>query len=199
MDFPSGTPKPDSFTQSCRELVRTFTYEDILGCTIYAAPMLFMIGPASIVANDPLIAVIVQSLVGFVLGWTAHRTGHGLLTALPKEPCSMYVLSFRCLPVRLTMTQFLWVTELIVGAAVFAAVVGKRFLHFLDLGTVGLLSGLSFIIAAVGLYFVPVYLGRLWIRHYYPAMTLVGPTEEVIKTSLPGIRSIFTFTRTTDH
>ena len=193
MDFPSHTPRPDSFTQSCRDVVRTFTYEDILGCTIYASPMLFMIGPASIAANDPLIAVVVQSLIGFVLGWTVHRTGHRLLTALPKEPCSMYVSSSRCLPVRLTMTQFLWVTELIVGASVFAAVVGKRFLHTSD--DIGLLSGLSFMVAAFVLYFIPVYLGRLWIRHYYPAMTLVGPTEEIIKTSFPGIRSICTSTR----
>lgn len=193
MNFPSGTPRPDSFTQGCRDLVRTFTYEDILGCTIYAAPMLFMIGPASIVANDPLIAVVVQSLIGFVLSWTVHRTGHRLLIALPKERCSLYVSPFRCLPVRLTVTQFLWVAELIVGGAVFAAVVGKRFLHTID--TVGLLSGLILIVAAFVLYFVPVYLGRLWIRHYYPAMTLVGPTEEAIKASFPGIRSIPTFTR----
>jgi len=193
MDFPSGTPRPDSLTQSYRDLVRTFTYEDILGCTIYAAPMLFMIGPASIVADDPLIAVVLQSLIGFVLSWTVHRTGHRLLTALPSKPCRLYVSSFRCLPVRLTRTQFLWVTELIVGAAVFAAVVGKRFLHTGD--TFGLLSGLSLMVAAFVLYFIPVYLGRLWIRHYYPAMTLVGPTEEVIKTSFPGIGSICTFTR----
>ena len=98
---------------------------------------------------------------------------------------------------RLTVTQFLWVMELIVGTAVFAAVGAKRFLHTSD--DAGLLSGLSFIVAAFLLYFVPVYLGGLWIRHYYPAMTLVGPTEEVIKASLPGIRSLFTFTRTTDH
>ena len=146
MDFPSGTPRPDSLTQSYRDLVRTFTYEDILGCTIYAAPMLFMIGPASIVADDPLIAVVLQSLIGFVLSWTVHRTGHRLLTALPSKPCRLYVSSFRCLPVRLTRTQFLWVTELIVGAAVFAAVVGKRFLHTGD--TFGLLSGLSLMVAA---------------------------------------------------
>jgi hypothetical protein len=193
MDFPSGTPRPDSLTQSCRDLLRTFTYEDIVGCTIYATPMLFMIGPASIVADDPLIAVVVQSLIGFALSWTIHRTGHRLLTALPPKPCRLYVSSFRCLPVRLTRTQFLWVMELIVGTAVFAAVMGKRFLHAGD--TFGLLSGLSFIVAAFVMYFIPVYLGRLWIRHYYPAMTLVGPTEEVIKTSFPGIRSICTFTR----
>lgn len=193
MESPSDTPRPDSFTQSCRDLVRTFTYEDILGCTIYAAPMLFMIGTASIVANEPVIAMVVQSLIGFVLGWTVHRMGHRLLTALPKEPCSLYVSPSRCLPVRLTVTQFLWLMELIVGAAVFAVVVGKRFLHTSD--DVGLLCGLSLMVAAFVLYFAPVYLGRLWIRHYYPAMTLVGPTEEVIKASLPGIRFIFTFTR----
>jgi len=197
MDFPSGTQRPDSLTQSCRDLVRTFTYEDILGCTIYATPMLFMIGPASSVADDPLIAVVVQSLIGFVLSWTVHRTGHRLLTALPKEPCRLYVSSFRCLPMKLTITQFLWVMELIVGAAVFAAVVGKRFLYTGD--TFGLPSGLSFIVAAFALYFIPVYLGRLWIQHYYPAMTLVGPTEEIIQTSFPGIRSIFTFNRSADR
>jgi hypothetical protein len=196
MDSPFRTPRPDSFTQACRDLVRTFTYEDILSCTTYAAPMLFMIGPASIVANEPLIAMVVQSLIGFVLGWTVHRMGHRLLIALPQKPCGLYVSSSRCLPVKLTVAQFLWVMELFVGAAVFAAVVGKRFLHASD--DVGLLSGLSFIVAALVLYLVPVHLGRLWIRHYYPAMTLGGPTEEVIKTSLPGIRSIFTFTRSSD-
>ena len=189
MESPSDTPRPDSFTQHCRDLVRTCTYEDILGCTIYAAPMLFMIGPASIVGNHPFIAMVVQSLLGFLLSWMAHRIGHRLLIALPKEPCSLYVSQSRHLPVRLTVTQFLWVMELLVGAAVFAAVVGKRLLHSID--TVGLLSGLSFMVAACVLYFVPAYLGRLWIRHHYPAMTLVGPTEQVIKTTLPGIRFIF--------
>lgn len=194
MDVPSGPP--DSFTQSCRDLVRTFTYEDILGCTIYAAPMMFMIGPASIVANEPLIAIVVQSLIGFVLSWAVHRMGHRLLTALPQAPCRLYVSPLRCLPLKLTVTQFLWVMESMVGAAVLAAVVGKRLLHATD--TVGLPGGLSLIAAGCILYFVPVYLGRLWIRHYYPAMTLVGPTEEVINTSFPGIRSLFTFTRRTD-
>ena len=189
MKSPSDTPRPDSFTQHCRDLVRTCTYEDILGCTIYAAPMLFMIGPASIVGNVPFVGMVVQSLVGFVLSWTGHRMGHRLLIAQPKEPYGLYVSQSRCLPVRLTVTQFLWMMELIVGAAVLAAVVGKRLLHTID--TVGQLTGLCFIVAAFVLYFVPVYLGRLWIRHHYPAMTLVGPTEDVIKTTLPGIRFIF--------
>jgi len=197
MDSPFRTPRPDSFTQSCRDLIRTFTYEDILGCTIFAAPMLFMIGPASIVAGEPLIAIAVQSLIGFVLSWAVHRMGHRLLIDLPQESSSLYVSSFQCVPLRLTVTQFLWMMELIVGAAVFIAVVGKRLLHTSD--DAGLLNGLGFLVAAFLLYFVPVYLGRLWIRHYYPAMTLVGPTEEVIRTSLPGIRSLFTFTRSTDR
>jgi uncharacterized membrane protein (DUF485 family) len=192
MESPSGTPRPDSFTQACRDLVRTLTYEDILGGTIYAAPMVFMIGPASIVGNAPFIAMVVQSLIGFVLSGAVHGMGHRLLTALPKEPRRLYLSPSRCLPVTLTVTQFLWMMELLVGAAVFAAVVGKRLLHSSD--TVGLLSGVGLLVAAFVLYFVPVYLGRLWIRRYDPAMALVGPTEKVIKTSLPGIRFIFRFT-----
>lgn len=126
MDSSSDSPRPDSFTQGCRDLVRTFTYEDILGCTIYAAPMVFMLGPASIVANEPFTAIVVQSLIGFLLSWAIHRIGHRLLIALPKEPCSLYVSGSRSLPGRLTVRQFIWVMELIVGAAVFTALVGKR-------------------------------------------------------------------------
>ena len=192
MDSPFRAPRPDSFTLSCRDLVRTFTYEDILSCTIYAAPMVFMIGPASVIANDHVITMVVESLIGFVLGRTLHRMGRRLLTALPKRACRLYVSPSRCLPLRLTVTQFLWVMELIVGAAVLTAVVGKRFLHSAD--TVGMLSGLSLLVAALILYFTPEYLGRLWIRRYSPAMTLVGPTEEVTKISLPGIRFPFPLT-----
>lgn len=192
MNSPSDTPRPDSFTQSCRDLVRTLTYEDILGCTLYAAPMIFMIGPASILGQTSFIAIVIQSLVGFVLSWMVHRLGHRFVSTLSKEPCRVYVSPSRCVPVRLTLTQFLWVMELTVGAAVFAAVLGKRFLHAPD--TVGLWSGLILIAVAILLYFVPAYLGKLWIQHYYPAMTLVGPTEDVIKATLPGIRHIFTFT-----
>ncbi|OQW37549.1 MAG: hypothetical protein A4E19_12775 [Nitrospira sp. SG-bin1] len=197
MDSPSGTRSPDSFTQSCRDLVRTSTYEDIVACTIYAAPMIFMIGPASIVGNEPIIAIVVQSLIGFMLGWTVHRIGHRLLTTLPPGPCLLYVSPSRGVPVRLTLRQFIWVMEAIVGVAVLGAVVGKRFLHTMD--PAGPWSGLSLMAVALVLYFVPVYLGRLWIRHHYPAMSLVGPTEEVIRTSLPGIRTIFTFPRSIDR
>ena len=193
MNSPSDTPRPDSFTQSCRDLVRTLTYEDILGCTLYAAPMVFMIGPASIIGQTSFIAMVIQSLVGFVLSWMVHRLGHRFVSTLSKEPCRVYVSQARCVPVRLTLTQFLWVMELTVGAAVFAAVLGKRFLHTPD--SVGLWSGLILIAFAILLYFVPSHLGKLWIQHYYPAMTLVGPTEDVIKATLPGIRHIFTFTQ----
>ena len=58
------TSKIDVFTQSCRDLIRTFTYEDILACTVYVPPMLFMVGPAAIAANDPLISLLLKSLFG---------------------------------------------------------------------------------------------------------------------------------------
>jgi len=186
MASPSGTPRPDSFTQRCRDLVRTCTYEDIVGCIIYAPPIVFMIGPASIVADEPIIAIVVQSLVGFALSYVLHHMGHRFLTAVANQPRRVYFSRSRCFPGTLTLTQFLWMMELIVGAAVFSAIVGKRFIQAGDM--VGLLGGLSLFGFALVLYFVPVHLGRLWIGRHYPAMTLVGPTEEVIKTSLPGIR-----------
>ncbi len=179
-------PRPDSLTQRCRDLVRTCTYEDIVGCIIYASPIVFMIGPAAIVANDPIIATVVQSLVGFVLSCVLHRMGHRFLTAVANEPRTVYFSRTRCFPGRLTLTQFLWIMELIVGVAVFSAIVGKRFLQAGDMA--GLLGGLNLFLFALVLYFIPVHLGRLWISRHYPAMTLVGPTEEVIKTSLPGFR-----------
>ena len=43
----------------------------------------------------------------------------------------------------------------------------------------------------VVLYFTPVYLTRLWTQRYYPIMTLVRPTEAVIRKSFPGLRSLF--------
>lgn len=193
MDSPASTPRPDYFTQHCREFVRTCTYEDIIACTIYAVPMVFMIGPASIVAMDPFPAIVLQSLIGFVFSWAVHRVGHGLLIALPKEPHKVYISSCHSLSMRLTMAQFLWAMELLVGAAMFCGILGKRLWHA-DEG-IGLLVGLSLSVAALVLYFLPVYLGRFWIRRYNPAMTLFGPTEEVIKRSLPGLRLFSTFTR----
>lgn len=101
----------------------------------------------------------------------------------------MYLSRSRCLPVKLTLSQFVWAMEILVGAAVFSGILGKRF--FVAGTTVEFLIGLSFFALAVALFFVPVYLGRLWIERYYPAMTLLGLTEDVINTSLPGVRSIF--------
>lgn len=194
MDSSTGTPRPDTFTQGCRDLVRTFTYEDIVACTIYVAPMVFMIGPASIIAMEPVLAILVQSVLGFVLGWAVHRVGHRLVIGLPTQPHRLSFSPTWGFPIRLTVTQFLWGLECIVGAAVLCAVLGKRYLQIS--GGEELLSGLGLLAAALVLYFVPVYLGRCWIRSYYPAMTLVGPTEDIIKTSLPGIRFLSIFTQT---
>lgn len=193
MGSSSGIPRPDSFTQNCRALVRTCTYEDIVACIIYAAPMVFIIGPASIVAMEPFPAIVLQSLIGFVLSWAVHRVGHGLLIALPKVPKKVYVSPSHYLPIRLTMTQFLWTMELLVGVASFCAILGKRLLQSDE--EIGLLGGMSLSVAVLVLYFLPAYLGRFWIRNYYPAMTLIGPTEEVIKRSLPGLRVFSMFSR----
>lgn len=49
------TPKHSALTQWCRGLIQMLSHEDILGITVYLPPMLFMAGPAAIVANDPWI------------------------------------------------------------------------------------------------------------------------------------------------
>jgi hypothetical protein len=85
--------------------------------------------------------------------------------------------------VKLTLTQFLWMMEIIVAAAVFSGIVGKRF--FLAGGALGLLTSVLLFSVGLGLFFLPVYLGRLWIERYYPAMPLLGPTDEVVSKSLP--------------
>ena len=89
------------------------------------------------------------------------------------------------LPVKLTLTQFVWIMEFIVAAAVFSAVVGKRF--FLVGGVLEGLYRAIFFAVCLGLYFLPVYFGRLWIKRYYSALPLLRPTEEVVNKSLPGI------------
>ena len=183
------TSKIDVFTQGCRELIRSFTYEDILACTVYAPPMLFMVGPAALAASDPLISLLLKSLLGFALAWTLHRMGHQLFTALPKGPQRLYLSRSWFLPVRLTLLQFLWVMEMTVGVAIFSGILGKRF--FVPGDTFELLISLGCFALALALFFIPVHLGRLWIEKYYPAMTLLGPTEAVINKSFPGVRSIF--------
>jgi hypothetical protein len=183
------TSKTDAFTQGCRDFVRTFTYEDILACTVYAPPLFFMVGPAAIAANEPLIIVVLHAILGFALSWTLHRTGHRLLIALPKGSWMLYLAPSVRLPVKLTLSQFLWMMEISVGGAAFCGILGKRF--FMLGNSWELVTSLCFFALGLALFFVPVYLGRLWIERYYPAMALLGPTEDVINKSFPGIRSIF--------
>jgi hypothetical protein len=64
--------------------------------------------------------------------------------------------------------------------------VGKRF--FFTGGVIEVLSSAIFIAVGLGLYFLPVYLGRLWIKRYYSALPLLRPTAEVVNRSLPGFR-----------
>ena len=185
----NGTPRTDAFTQSCRDFIRTFTYEDIMACTVYATPMVFMVGPSAIMAHDPVLRLVLQSLLGFSISWTLHRMGHRLLMTLPKEPQRMFLSRSVRLPVKLTLSQFMWMLEILIGAAVLSGIVGKR--CFQVGGTMGLLSSLSFFALGLALFFVPVQLGRLWIERYYPAMTLLGPTDDVINRSFSSLRSLF--------
>jgi hypothetical protein len=179
------TPRTDMFTQGCRDFIRMFTYEAILACTVYVPPMLFMLGPAAIVAQHPLILIVLHSVLGFGMSWTIHRMGHCLLMALPKTPQKIYLSGSLCLPVRLTLSQFLWMMEVLVASGVFCGIVAKR------LFAEDLVNSLALFGLGITLYFIPVYLTRLWTQRYYPAMTLLRPTEDVIKKSFPGLRSLF--------
>lgn len=179
------TSKPSTFTQWCRDLIRRLSYEDILSCTVYLPPMLFMVGPASIVGNTPLINLILNAFAGFGISWALHGVGHRLLKALPNEPQPVYLSRSVCLPMKLTLTQFVWMLEIIVAAAVLSGIVGKRF--FLADGTDGLLTSAIFFTVGLSQYFLPVYLGKLWIGKYLPTMPLLALTEKVVIQSLPGI------------
>lgn len=179
------TPRTDIFTQGCRDLIRTFTYEAIVACTVYLPPMLFMVGPAAIVTQHPLVLIVLQSVLGFGMSRSIHRMGHCLLKALPKTPQKIYLCGSLCLPVKLTLSQFIWMMEVLVSAGVFFGIIAKRLLAE-DLASSLLLFGFG-----IMLYFTPVYLTRLWTQRYYPAMTLVRPTEDVIRKSFPGLRSLF--------
>jgi len=77
----NDTPRTDAVTQGCRDFIRSLTYEAILACTVYGPPMLFMIGPTSIVTNHPLVLIALNSLLGFGMSWTIHCMGHRLLIA----------------------------------------------------------------------------------------------------------------------
>ena len=69
--------------------------------------------------------------------------------------------------------------------AVFSGAVGKRF--FLVDGPLEVLSSAILLVVALGLYFLPVYLGKLWIKRYYSALPLMRPTEDVVNKSLSGV------------
>jgi hypothetical protein len=180
----NGTSRTDAFTQGCRDVIRSLTYEAILACTVYAAPMLFMIGPAAVVVNHSLITIVLHSLLGFGMGWTIHRMGHRLLSVLPNDRKTIYLSpSFR-LPMKLTLGQFIWMLETLVAVGMCFGIAGRRFSSS-DPWTGLILCGLAFV-----LYFIPVYLAKLWRERYYPALSLFCPTEAVINRSFPSLRSL---------
>jgi hypothetical protein len=183
MEF-NGTPRTDAFTQRCRDVIRSLTFEAILACTVYGAPMLFMIGPAAIVVNHPLIIIVLHSVLGFGMGWTIHRMGHRLLSVLPKDPKTIYLSPSLRLPKKLTLSQFIWMLEILVAAGVCCGVAGKRVMGT-DLIAGLLLCGFGFVF-----YFIPVYITKLWRERYYPALSLFGPSEAMINKSFPSLRSL---------
>ena len=180
-----ATPKHSALTQWCRGRIQMLSYEDILSGTVYLPPMFFMIGPAAVVANRPWITLLLNTIVGFAFSWALHRVGHRLLIVLPNEPRSVYLSTSMRLPVKLTLIQFVWMMEVIVAAAVFSGVVGKRFL--LLEGVIEVLSSAIFLAVGLGLYFLPVYLGKLWIKRYYSVLPLLRPSEEVVRKCLSGV------------
>jgi hypothetical protein len=188
MEF-NSTPRTDAFTQGCRDFVRTFTYEDILAWTIYAPPLVFMIGPAAILAHDPMMSVILHSLIGFSLSWMLHRMGRRLLARLRNGAQRIFLSRSLRLPVTLTLSQFIWMLEILVGAAVFTGLLAKRCVVAGE--TVGILTGLVLFTVGLALFFLPVHLGRSWMERYDPTMPLVGPTDEEINRSFPGLGSLF--------
>ncbi len=179
------TPKHSALTQWCRDLIQMLSYEDILSITVYLPPMLFMAGPATILANNSWITLLLNAIVGFTFSWVLHRMGHRFLRALPNEPEVVYLSTSVRLPMKLTLIQFVWMMEFIVAAAIFSAVVGKRL--FLVEGGPAVLSSVIFFAVCLGLYFLPVYLRRLWIERHYSSLSLSRPTAEVVNKSFPGI------------
>jgi len=87
--------------------------------------------------------------------------------------------------VKLSLGQLVWMMEILVAAGVLCGIAGKRFF-----GEDVAISVLLFSLGLV-LYFLPVYLSKLWSGRYYPALTLLSPTEDVINKSFPGLRSFF--------
>jgi hypothetical protein len=111
--------------------------------------------------------------------------GHRLLMPLPQAPQKMLLSRRLRLPVKLSLRQLVWMLEILVAAGVLCGIAGKRFFAE-DVA-------ISVLLFSVGLalYFLPVYLSKLWSDRYYPALTLLGPTEDVINKSFPGLRSFF--------
>jgi hypothetical protein len=177
-----ATRKHSALTQWCSGLIQMLSYEDILSVTVYLPPMLFMVGPASIISNNPWITLVLNAIVGFAFSWVLHRVGHRLLKGLPNEPQAVYLSTSLRLPVKFTLTQFVWMMEIIVAVAVFSGAVGKHFFF-----TGGVLSSAILLAVALGLYFLPVYLGKLWIKRYYSALPLMRPSKDVVNKSLPGV------------
>ena len=120
MSSSHATPKYSALTRWCSGLIQMLSYEDILSMTVYLPPMLFMVGPASIVANNPLITLVLNAIVGFAFSWVLHRVGHRLLKGLPNEPKVIYLSTSLRLPGELTLTQFVWMMEVTVAVAVFS-------------------------------------------------------------------------------
>ena len=169
--------------QCCCGLIQMLSYEAILSITVYLPPMFFMAGPATIVvADSPWVTLLLNAIIGFALSWVLHRMGHRLLAVLPNEPKVIYLSTSLHLPVKLTLTQFVWTMELIVAAAVFSGLVGRRL--FLVGGVLEVLLSILCLAVGLGLYFLPVYLGRFWIKRYYSVLDLLRPTEEIVSRCL---------------
>lgn len=179
--------KRSGLTQWCRDLIQMLSYEFILTATIYLPPMFFMVGPASIASNSPPITLVLNSIVGFAFSGVLHCVGHRLLKGLPIEPKAVYFSTSLRLPGRLTLSQFVWIMEVIVAIAGFSGVAGKHF--FLIGGVLETLSGAVLFAVGLSLYFLPVYLGKLWIKRYCSLLSLMRPTEDVVNKSLPEGRS----------
>ena len=181
-----NTPrKRSALTQWCCGLIQMLSYEAILTATIYLPPMFFMVGPAAIVSNTPRITLVLNAIVGFAFSWVLHRVGHRLLKNLPHDPKAVYLSTSLRSPGKLTLTQFVWMMEVIVAVAVFSGVTGKHF--FLIGGVLEVVSSAILFAVGLGLYFLPVYLGKLWIKRYCAVMPLIRPTEDVIHKCLPHV------------
>ncbi len=75
------------------------SYEEILSITVYLPPMLFMAGPAAIVANNAWVTLFLNALVGFAFSKELHRMGNRLLRGRANEPTVVYLSTSLRLPV----------------------------------------------------------------------------------------------------